>query len=240
MSLISDSLRRRLQRKERKLQPLVGYRYYIASEDVDITRLLDWFFRVKPQRMAQQLPSVFAEADVQEFIRGACMTKLADGSRAIEIHALERDEEVIAIFAGVADDHRFSTMFNTYTLSRKEKFSPGLTLMRHVIHHLYDYKLLVCPDYEPIFDSFIPLSVRGRFAVGAQMMKPAEAERVTGFKVGGISPFGQRRPVKTVIEQSALAHEEFYVNGGQRGLQVRLSQSDVRDTLKAVATDVIA
>ncbi|MBR0717139.1 Cys-tRNA(Pro) deacylase [Bradyrhizobium liaoningense] len=74
----------------------------------------------------------------------------------------------------------------------------------------------------------------------AQMMKPTEAERVTGFKVGGISPFGQRRPVKTVIEQSALAHEQVYVNGGQRGLQVRLSPADVRDVLKAVAADVTA
>ena len=74
----------------------------------------------------------------------------------------------------------------------------------------------------------------------AQMMKPAEAERVTGFKVGGISPFGQRRPVKTVIEQSALAHNLVYLNGGQRGLQVRLSPHDVRDVLKAIAADVIA
>ncbi|WP_370692002.1 GNAT family N-acetyltransferase [Bradyrhizobium xenonodulans] len=183
VSLVSESLRRRLQRKERKLQLLAGYRYYIASDDVDITRLLDWFFQVKPQRiMAQQkLPSPFADPDVQGFIRSACMTKLADCGRAIEIHALECDEEVIAILAVMADDHRFSAMFNTYTMSRKAKFSPGLILMRHVIDHFagqryrafdfgigfYDYKLLVCPDYEPIFDSFIPLSVRGRFAVGA-------------------------------------------------------------------------
>ena len=74
----------------------------------------------------------------------------------------------------------------------------------------------------------------------AQMMTPAEAERVTGFKIGGISPFGQRRLVKTVIEQSALAHERVYVNGGQRGLQVRLSPQDVRDVLHAVAADAIA
>ena len=74
----------------------------------------------------------------------------------------------------------------------------------------------------------------------ARMMKPAEAERVTGFKVGGISPFGQRRAVKTVIEQSALAHDGVYLNGGQRGLQVRLSPCDLPDVLKAVAADVIA
>ena len=38
----------------------------------------------------------------------------------------------------------------------------------------------------------------------ATMMKPADAERLTGYKVGGISPFGQRRPVPTAIEATAL------------------------------------
>ncbi|UPK34028.1 Cys-tRNA(Pro) deacylase [Bradyrhizobium sp. 186] len=74
----------------------------------------------------------------------------------------------------------------------------------------------------------------------AQMMKPPEAERITGFKVGGISPFGQRRPVRTVIEQSAMAHDQVYVNGGQRGLQVRLNPRDLCDAMKAIAADVIA
>ena len=74
----------------------------------------------------------------------------------------------------------------------------------------------------------------------AQMMKPPEAERVTGYKVGGISPFGQRKGVRTVIEQSALAHDGVYINGGQRGLQVRLKPDDARDVLKAIVADVVA
>lgn len=74
----------------------------------------------------------------------------------------------------------------------------------------------------------------------AQMMKPPEAERVTGYKVGGISPFGQRKPVRTVIEQSALAHDMVYLNGGQRGLQVRLKPADARGVLNAVVADVLA
>jgi Cys-tRNA(Pro)/Cys-tRNA(Cys) deacylase len=74
----------------------------------------------------------------------------------------------------------------------------------------------------------------------AQMMKPLEAERVTGFKVGGISPFGQRKPVRTVIEQGALVHDQVYINGGQRGLQVRLKPDDARVVLKAVVADVVA
>ncbi|MBR1213971.1 GNAT family N-acetyltransferase [Bradyrhizobium sp. JYMT SZCCT0180] len=181
-SLVSDSLRRRLRRKERKLQRLAGYRYYIASVDADITRLLDWFFEVKRRRMAEQkLPNVFAEPGVEQFIRAACMTKLADGGRVIDIHALECDEEVIAIFCGVADGQRFSTMFTTYTMSRNARFSPGLILVRDIIDHFAtqnyrafdlgigsnDYKLLFCREHEPIFDSFIPLSMRGRLAADA-------------------------------------------------------------------------
>src|SRR3954470_16792717 len=56
----------------------------------------------------------------------------------------------------------------------------------------------------------------------AQMMKPADAERITGYKVGGISPFGQMRPPRAAIELEATRHELVYMNGGQRGLQVRL------------------
>jgi Cys-tRNA(Pro)/Cys-tRNA(Cys) deacylase len=72
------------------------------------------------------------------------------------------------------------------------------------------------------------------------MMKPLEAERLTSFKVGGISPFGQRKPVRTVIEQSALVYDQVYINGGQRGLQVRLKPGDARDVLKAIVADVVA
>ncbi len=181
-ALISNSFRRRLKGKERKLQALSGYRYHIATSDAEINRLLDWFFSVKPLRMAEQkLPNVFAEPGVEDFIRDACLAALAGGGRAIDIHALECDEEVIAIFAGVADGYRFSMMFNTYTMSESSRYSPGLVLMRHIIDHYAgagyraldlgigsdDYKRLFCKSDEPIFDSFIPLSLRGRMAAGA-------------------------------------------------------------------------
>ena len=74
----------------------------------------------------------------------------------------------------------------------------------------------------------------------ANMMKPADAERLTGFVVGGISPFGQKKQVPTAIEEAALAHEAVYRNGGQRGLQVRLAPRDVVAALKAIAAPVIA
>jgi CelD/BcsL family acetyltransferase involved in cellulose biosynthesis len=180
-TLISNSFRRRLKGKERKLQPLPGYRYHVANSEADITRLLDWFFRIKPLRMAEQkLPDVFAEPGVEEFVRSACTRPLPNGNHVIDIHALECDEEVIAIFAGVADGHRFSMMFNTYTMSASSKYSPGLILMRDIIDHYAgkdyrafdlgigsdDYKRLFCKSDEPIFDSFIPLSQRGKLAAG--------------------------------------------------------------------------
>src|SRR5262249_21797026 len=177
---ISNSFRRRLKSKERKLQS-PGYRYHVATDEADVDRILDWFFHVKPMRMAEQrLPNVFAEPGVEEFIRKACRAPQAD-ARVIDIHALECDDEVIAMFAGVADGHRFSMMFNTYTMSARSRYSPGLILMRNIIDHYAgkkyraldlgigsdDYKRLFCKGDEPLFDSFISLSGRGRVAATA-------------------------------------------------------------------------
>lgn len=74
----------------------------------------------------------------------------------------------------------------------------------------------------------------------ASMMKPADAERATGYHVGGISPFGQKRQVPTAIEAEAMAHAHVYMNGGQRGLQVRLSPRDAQAALKAVIAPLVA
>lgn len=74
----------------------------------------------------------------------------------------------------------------------------------------------------------------------ANMMKPADAERLTGFVVGGISPFSQKRQVPTAIEEAALVHAAVYMNGGQRGLQVRLAPRDALAALKAISASVVA
>lgn len=67
----------------------------------------------------------------------------------------------------------------------------------------------------------------------AQMMRPEEAERLTGYHVGGISPFGQRRAVPVFLEEGALLLERIFLNGGQRGLQVRLSPQEIIRVLNA-------
>lgn len=74
----------------------------------------------------------------------------------------------------------------------------------------------------------------------AQMMKPADAERISGYKVGGISPFGQTRRVPVAIEADALELPYVYINGGQRGLQVRLPPRDALALLGAVSAAITA
>ena len=72
----------------------------------------------------------------------------------------------------------------------------------------------------------------------AEMMKPADAERITGYRVGGVSPFGQKKPVPTVLDAAAAALPEAFVNAGQRGLQARLAPTDLVRVLDAKVADV--
>jgi len=73
----------------------------------------------------------------------------------------------------------------------------------------------------------------------AQMMPPADAERISGYKVGGISPFGQKRQLPTVVEEQALGNELVYVNAGQRGLQIRLGPQTLVRVLGAKVAPIV-
>jgi Cys-tRNA(Pro)/Cys-tRNA(Cys) deacylase len=72
------------------------------------------------------------------------------------------------------------------------------------------------------------------------MMKVPDAERLSGYKVGGISPLGQKKRIRTFFDDSALTLPFIVVNGGQRGLQIKAAPRDLMDatggTAAAIAT----
>lgn len=72
----------------------------------------------------------------------------------------------------------------------------------------------------------------------AEMLDPKQAERLTGYVVGGISPFGQRRPLPTIIDETCANHATIYVSGGRRGLDIEITWSDLVRVLNATVAGI--
>ena len=74
----------------------------------------------------------------------------------------------------------------------------------------------------------------------AAMMLPAKAEKLTGYKVGGISPFGQKRAVPVAIEASVCAAAKVWINAGARGLLLGIAPAAALVVLAAKPAELLA
>jgi len=74
----------------------------------------------------------------------------------------------------------------------------------------------------------------------AGMCDPARVERVTGYVLGGVSPLGQKKRLKTVIDASASQHESIFVSAGRRGLEIELAPAQLIDLLQAQSASITA
>jgi Cys-tRNA(Pro)/Cys-tRNA(Cys) deacylase len=96
---------------------------------------------------------------------------------------------------------------------------------------------VVVPSDREVSMKKLAAAFRGKTA---SMMRPADAERLTGYHVGGISPFAQKKRVPVAIDQAALMQTSVYLNGGQRGLQIELDPNDAARALDAVVQALTA
>ena len=105
--------------------------------------------------------------------------------------------------------------------------------------------LVVTADREPAV-AMVPVSAQLSLkAVGAalgrkrvEMCDPVVAQRVTGYVLGGISPFGQRKQLTTVIDETAELYDTVYVSGGRRGLDLGVAPTDLIALLGATTADI--
>jgi Cys-tRNA(Pro)/Cys-tRNA(Cys) deacylase len=74
----------------------------------------------------------------------------------------------------------------------------------------------------------------------AAMMKAPDAERLTGYKVGGIGPFGQKRKVPTALDETAELYDRIYINAGQRGLLLSIAPADAVKAAEMIVADLSA
>jgi Cys-tRNA(Pro)/Cys-tRNA(Cys) deacylase len=110
------------------------------------------------------------------------------------------------------------------------------------------YKTLVIAVPDGLAVAVLPASARlslkaAANALGlarAAMAEPAAAERATGYVVGAISPFGQRKPLPMVLDTGALAWERIYCSAGRRGWDVAIAPGDLIRVTGAITADIRA
>ncbi|MBR9910783.1 MAG: Cys-tRNA(Pro) deacylase [Gammaproteobacteria bacterium] len=106
--------------------------------------------------------------------------------------------------------------------------------------------LVVSLDGKELAVAVVPVSsmlsmklvARALAAKKAAMANQADVERVTGYVLGGVSPLGQKKRLRTVIDESATSFPTVYVSAGRRGLEIELYAADLAAQVNGVFADI--
>ncbi|NWO08239.1 MAG: Cys-tRNA(Pro) deacylase [Alteromonadaceae bacterium] len=101
--------------------------------------------------------------------------------------------------------------------------------------------LVVALDNKTLAVAVLPVSgmlsmkqvAKAAGAKKATMAPPADVERATGYVLGGVSPLGQKKRLKTIIDVSAADYDTVYISAGRRGLEIELSPDDLKSLTNA-------
>lgn len=174
--------RKKMRKKERALAGYGEVRFERARGLHEVRRVLDAFFKQKSARMkAQGLPDVFAAPGVRRFIESGATEQTPGFEPPIELYALSVNDMIIATMGGIVGGGRFCAMFNSIAQGHYAVESPGEQLILNLVRDCcgrglatFDlgigegqYKTLFCGDIEPIFDSYLPLTLGGRVLAAA-------------------------------------------------------------------------
>jgi CelD/BcsL family acetyltransferase involved in cellulose biosynthesis len=174
--------RKKMRKKERALADYGTVRFERVGGIADIRRALDVFFKQKHARMhSLGVPDVFSKPGVRRFIEAAATEQIDGHATPIELYTLSVNDIVVATMGGIVGNGRFSAMFNSIAEGRHAVESPGEQLLVRVVRSCCDrglmtfdlgigkshYKNLFCRDAEPLFDSYLPLTARGRLPAAA-------------------------------------------------------------------------
>ncbi|NHN54794.1 Cys-tRNA(Pro) deacylase [Calidifontibacter sp. DB0510] len=138
---------------------------------------------------------------------------LREAGVAFEVRTYEHNESApsYGLEAAEALGEPTEIVFKTLVAQTDRSQDKGLVVAVVPVHRQLDLKALA-------------------HAVGAKratLAEPQLVERTTGYVLGGVSPIGQKRPLLTIVDGSAMSHERVLVSGGRRGTDLELSPADL-------------
>jgi CelD/BcsL family acetyltransferase involved in cellulose biosynthesis len=173
---LDRAARRKWRRKAAALAAHGPLRFWRAVALEDVHRVLDAFFTQKAQRMRELgIADSLSRPGTRAFIEAAATRQLAEGLPIIELYACSVGDAIVATYGAVVGRGRFCGVFNSMIRNDLARESPGQLLLLNLVRMCCQrgltqldlgvgearFKRAFCPDLEPLFDSFRPLSARG-------------------------------------------------------------------------------